>query len=134
MRASRAQREEVSRTLELSVKRAPMCLAVSVVSVIWFFNVSMFVAAAAYLAAGFTAFVCLLLSWRYYRYGVSFAVWLMCATAMFAAPSWLFVLPSVRAGTLHPLAALFAFVGFLGTGLSAPLALGRQKIRTWFGT
>jgi hypothetical protein len=49
---------------------------------------------------------------------------------MFAAPSWLFVLPSVHGGTLHPLAALFAFVGFLGTGLSAPLALGRQKIRT----
>jgi hypothetical protein len=133
MQASREQRDEISRVLEVSLKFAPVCLAVSIVSVIWFFNISMLIAAGSYLLAGLAAFGGLLLSWRHYRYGVSLGVWLMFVTIVTAAPSLLLVLPSVRAGQLHPLAALFAFFGCLGIGISGPLALIPQRIRTWFG-
>ncbi|SRR5712691_2230567 len=134
MQASREQRNEISRVLELSEKFAPICLAVSIVSIIWFFNTSMFIAAGSYLLVGLIAFASLLLSWRHYRYGASLGVWLIFLTVVATAPSFLLVLPSVRAGQLHPLAAIFALFGFLGVGIAGPLVLIRQRIRTWFGT
>ena len=134
MRVSKDQRSEVERVLALSMKLAPVFVAISGLSAGVYFSSEMLVASGSLFLAGIVSFCGLLLSWRHYRYGVSLSIWLVFATCSYSVPMAILVLPSVRIGALHPLAALCAMVGWFGLGAMGPIFLLRSRLRRWLLT
>lgn len=131
MRISRSQESEISAAIELSTKLIPVLLGIAFVGLVAFFGWPMLIAALSLFAVALVSFGGLVLSWRYYRQGVSIYAWLLCSAALATAITVAVVLPSVRAGALHPLAALAAMAGWLPLGVVGPLVMFRSRLRAW---
>jgi hypothetical protein len=95
------------------------------------FRPGIYVPGAILFAAGIGSYAVLLLSWHYYRPKASIYAWLLFSIAIVFSVFAGFVLPAVRQGALHPLGALSAIMGCLGSGVAIPLVLSASRLRNW---
>ena len=106
-------------------------LVVIAVAGIALFGPGIYVPAAILFATGIGSYAVLLLSWHYYRPKASIYAWLMFSFAIAISIFVGLVLPAVRDGALHPLGALSAVMGCLGSGTAAPLVMSAPRLRNW---
>jgi hypothetical protein len=126
-----------------TVRRTEITSAIAVASKLWWmlsligaagvalFGPQIYMSGAVLFAAGVGSYAVLLLSWHYYRPRASIYAWLGFSIAIAISIVGGLVLPSVRQGDLPPLGALFAIVGFLGSGIALPLIISAARLRRW---
>ena len=127
---STARRSEITSAVALAT-RLLWVFVVIAASGIALFRPGIYVPAAMLFAAGISSYAVLLLSWHYYRPKASIYAWLLFSIAIAMSIFVGLVLPTVREGVLHPLGALSAIVGCLGSGAAVPLAISTPRLRNW---
>jgi hypothetical protein len=127
---SRARRSEITSAVELGTKVLWLLLAFAAGGIV-LFGPQIYVPGAVLFAAGVGTYAVLLLSWHYYRPRASIYAWLLFSTALAISIAVGLVLPTVRQGDLHPLGALSAMVGCLGSGIAVPLVMSAARLRKW---
>jgi hypothetical protein len=127
---STARRTEITSAIALASKLWAVLVVIAAAGVA-LFGPQIYMSSAALFAAGIGSYAVLLLSWHYYRPRASICAWLVFSIAIAISIVGGMVLPSVRQGLLHPLGALFAVVGCLGSGIALPLLLSAARLRRW---
>jgi hypothetical protein len=95
------------------------------------FGPQIYMPSAVLFAAGLGSYAVLLLSWHYYSPRASIYAWLLFSIAIAISIAGGLVLPLVREGALHPLGALSAMAGCLGSGIAVPLVISAPRLRRW---
>jgi hypothetical protein len=127
---SKARRTEITSAIALASKLWWVLIVIAAAGVA-LFGPQIYMSAAVLFAAGVGSYAVLLLSWHYYRPRASIYAWLVFSIAIAISIVGGLVLPSVRQGALHPLAALSAIVGCLGSGIAVPLVISAARLRRW---
>ena len=127
---SKARRTEIISAIALASKLWWVLIVIAAAGVT-LFGRQIYVSGAVLFAAGVSSYAVLLLSWHYYRPRASIYAWLVFSIAIGISIVEGLVLPSVRQGALHPLGALSAIVGCLGSGIAVPLVLSAARLRRW---
>ena len=124
------RRNEIASAVALA-KKLLWVLVVMAAAGAAFAGSAVYVPAVSLLAIGVGSYAVLLLSWHYYRPRVSMYAWLTFSVAMSISALGGIVLPAVREGVLHPLAALAIVPGWFGVGIAAPLLASAARLRRW---
>jgi hypothetical protein len=127
---STARRSEITSAVTLASRLLWVFLVIAAGGVAAF-RPGIYVPAAMLFAAGISSYAVLLLSWHYYRPKASIYAWLLFSIAIAMSIFIGVVLPTVRDGALHPLGALSAVVGCLGSGAAVPLFISAPRLRNW---
>jgi hypothetical protein len=127
---STARRSEITSAVVLATKLLWVFVVIAVGGIA-LFRPGIYVPGAMFFAAGISSYAVLLLSWHYYRPKASIYAWLLFSIAIAMSIFVGLVLPTVREGALHPLGALSAVVGCLGSGAAVPLVISAARLRNW---
>ena len=127
---STPQRSEITSAVTLATRLLWVFLVIAAAGIA-FFRPGVYVPAAMLFAAGISSYAVLLLSWHYYRPKASIYAWHLFSIAIAMSIFVGVVLPTVREGTLHPVGALLAVVGCLGSGAAVPLVISASRLRNW---
>jgi len=127
---STARRIEITSAVALATKLLWVFVVITAGGIV-LFRPEIYVPGAMLFAAGISSYAVLLLSWHYYRPNASIYAWLLFSIAIALSISIGLVLPTVREGALHPLGALSALVGCLGSGAALPLVISARRLRNW---
>jgi hypothetical protein len=127
---STARRSEITSAIGLATRALWVLVAIAVGGIV-LFSPQIYMPGALLFAAGIGSYAVLLLSWHYYRPRASIYAWLVFSIAIAISIALGMVLPLVRQGALHPLGALFAAAGGLGSGIAVPLVISAARLRKW---
>ena|SRR5690348_1220262 len=127
---STARRNEITSAVALATKLSWVFIVIAVGGIA-LFRPGIYVPGAILLAAGISCYAVLLLSWHYYRPNASIYAWLLFSIAIAMSIFGGVVLPTVREGVLHPLGALAALLGGLGSGTALPIVISARRLRNW---
>jgi hypothetical protein len=127
---STARRSEITSAVALATKLLWLFVVIAAGGIA-LFRPGIYVPSAMLFAAGISSYAVLLLSWHYYRPKASVYAWLLFSIAIAMSIFVGLVLPTVREGALHPLGALSAVVGCLGSGAAVPLVISARRLRNW---
>jgi hypothetical protein len=127
---SRARRSEITSAIAAAARMLWVLVAFAAVGIA-LFGRQIYMPGAVLFAAGLGSYAVLLLSWHYYRPRASIYAWLLFSIAVAISMGVGLVLPAVREGALHPLAALSAMTGYLGLGIAGPLVISAPRLRRW---
>jgi hypothetical protein len=127
---STARRNEITSAVALATKLSWVFIVIAAGGIA-LFRPGIYVPGAILFAAGISCYAVLLLSWHYYRPNASIYAWLLFSIAIAMSILAGLVLPTVREGVLHPLGALAALVGCLGSGTAVPIVISARRLRNW---
>jgi len=127
---STARRNEITSAIALAYRMLWVLIVIAVAGIA-LFGPGIYVPGAVLFAAGIGSYAVLLLSWHYYRPKASIYAWLLFSIAIAVSITVGLVLPAVREGALHPLGALSAVMGCLGSGTAVPLVISAPRLRNW---
>jgi hypothetical protein len=127
---SSARRNEIKSAVALATRLSWVFIVIAAAGIA-LFRPAIYTPGAVLFAAGVSCYAVLLLSWHYYRPNTSVYAWLLFSIAIAMSIFAGLVLPTVREGVLHPLGALSALVGCLGSGIAVPIVISAPRLRHW---